>query len=278
MRWLSIALAVAMLVALVFAVRDLDWRGLLRSTPSHPLFWLAFAASYLVVPGFEWVIYRRLWQLPPGGMLPLLRKQIANELLLGYSGDAQLYLWARGNNIRTGSPAAVKDVAVLSAAAGNLATLAMMAATAPMLWTVLRADWLRALGLSVGIITLISLALFLFRRALFSLPRCELWIVFAVHMVRIFWQVALLAAMWAMLVPGATLPWLLLLATIRMMLSRLPLFPNKDALFAGVALLALGPGSSTSVAITLVAGLTIAAHAILLPITFAAGLVRRRAR
>ncbi|WP_204325579.1 hypothetical protein, partial [Stenotrophomonas maltophilia] len=74
----------------------------------------------------------------------MLRKQIANELLLGYSGDAQLYLWARQNAGGTNAAAAVKDVALLSAAAGNIATLAMMAATAPMLWSMMDSGWLRA--------------------------------------------------------------------------------------------------------------------------------------
>ncbi|NWN33579.1 hypothetical protein GY663_30855, partial [Klebsiella michiganensis] len=89
---------------------------------------------------------------------------------------------------------------------------------------------------------------------------------FAVHLARLFISILLLAVMWHVLVPQATLAWLLLLATIRLMLSRLPLFPNKDALFAGATILALGAGSDTSRAIALVAALTIAAHIALWPL------------
>ncbi|WP_216073800.1 hypothetical protein, partial [Acinetobacter baumannii] len=85
------------------------------------------------------------------------------------------YLWARQNAGGTNAAAAVKDVALLSAAAGNIATLAMMAATAPMLWSMMDSGWLRALGISIGLVTLVSLAIFLFRGALFSLPRRQLW-------------------------------------------------------------------------------------------------------
>ncbi|WP_424753145.1 hypothetical protein, partial [Klebsiella pneumoniae] len=128
LRWLGIALSVVTLGAIVFAVRGLDFGDLRRSTPGDPLFWLAFIASYLLVPGVEWLIYRKLWHLPPSGMLPLLRKQVANELLLGSSGDAQVYVWVRQHGGGASAAAAVMDVALLSAAAGNVATLAMMAA------------------------------------------------------------------------------------------------------------------------------------------------------
>ncbi|WP_204265448.1 hypothetical protein, partial [Enterobacter hormaechei] len=75
--------------------------------------------------------------------------------------------------------------------------------------------WLRALGISIGLVTLVSLAIFLFRGALFSLPRRQLWGIFAVHLARLFISILLLAVMWHVLVPQATLAWLLLLATIR---------------------------------------------------------------
>src|SRR6218665_991103 len=123
LRWLGTGLSAVMLVAIVLAFRSLDFSSLLRSIPGNPLFWAAFAASYLLVPGGEWLIYRRLWNLSLSGMLPLLRKQISNELLLGYSGDAQLYLWAREHAGGPNAAAAVKDVAMLSAAAGGGATL-----------------------------------------------------------------------------------------------------------------------------------------------------------
>lgn len=268
LRWLGIALSAVMLIAIVLAVRGLDFADLLRSVPGSSLFWAAFIASYLLVPGGEWLIYRRLWDLPPAGMLPLLRKQIANELLLGYSGDAQLYLWARRHAGGANAAAAVKDVAMLSAAAGNIATLAMMAATAPMLWAVMDTGWLRALGISIGLVTLISLAIFLLRDTLFSLPRAELRRIFGIHLLRLFCSILLLAVLWHVLVPQATLAWLLLLATIRLMLSRLPLFPNKDALFAAATIVALGAGSDTARAIALVAALTIAAHVALWPLTY----------
>lgn len=268
LRWLGIALSIVTLGAIVFAVRGLDFADLLRSTPGDPLFWIAFIASYLLVPGVEWLIYRELWRLPPSGMLPLLRKQIANELLLGYSGDAQLYLWVRQHGGGANAAAAVKDVAILSAAAGNVATLAMMAATAPMLWSLIDAGWLRALGISIGLVTFMSLAIFLFRNALFGLSHRELWRIFAAHLLRLLFSILLLTVMWHVLVPQATIAWLLLLATIRLMLSRLPLFPNKDALFAGATIFALGAGSDTSRAIALVAALTIAAHIALLPLTY----------
>ena len=50
----------------------------------------------------------------------------------------------------------------------------------------------------------------------------------------------LTALMWHLAMPAVALSWWLLLATMRMLLSRLPFVPNKDIVFAGIAVLLVG--------------------------------------
>ncbi|MFX8381742.1 hypothetical protein ABTL77_20290, partial [Acinetobacter baumannii] len=85
-------------------------------------------------PFADWVIFRRLWGIPASGIFPLLKKLIGNELLpINYVGEVYFYDWARRHVKIDASPfGAVKDVAILSALAGNVVTVIMLALTWPL--------------------------------------------------------------------------------------------------------------------------------------------------
>src|SRR5690606_9781177 len=106
---------------------------ILALVPRDALFWLVFVVAYLVTPASEWVIYHRLWSIPAEGMIALLRKRVANEIVLGYLGEVYFYAWVRRTGLITRSApfGAIKDVAILSALTGNAVTLAMLAAALP---------------------------------------------------------------------------------------------------------------------------------------------------
>ena len=83
-------------------------------------------------PTFDWLIFRRLWGLPAAGLAALIKKRVANEVVVGYSGEAYFYVWARARLKMVAAPfGAVKDVTILSAIAGNAITLAMLAVALP---------------------------------------------------------------------------------------------------------------------------------------------------
>ncbi|MGE5721097.1 MAG: hypothetical protein ACM3YM_01440, partial [Sphingomonadales bacterium] len=128
-RWLGMAISAAVLIAALAQIDKLDLRQVWSLIPSSPGFWLVFAAAYFTTPFSEWIIFRRLWRLPPSGFLALARKRIGNEILLGYIGEVYFYAWARKRAQLTGAPfGAVKDVAILSALVGNAVTLGLMIA------------------------------------------------------------------------------------------------------------------------------------------------------
>ena len=108
-RWAamaSMAVSLALLVAVALQLRDLDFAKVRALLPASPNFWAAFAVYYLAGPVSEWVVYRRLWAMPVAGIGALLRKLVANELLLGYLGEAQFYAWARSEERRVGKECA----------------------------------------------------------------------------------------------------------------------------------------------------------------------------
>jgi hypothetical protein len=133
---------------------------------------------------------------------------------------------------------------------------------------------------SVGVVIATSLAAMLLRHRLFSLPRRDLWFVSALHLARILGGTFLSAAMWHMLLPNVALSAWLMLATLRLLVSRLPLIPNKELVFAGLALFLIGRDAQTAQAMALMASLVLAAHLIVgvaLGIGELAGAARTRA-
>ena len=263
-RWAalaSMAVSLALLIAVALQFRDLDMAELMRLLPLSPVFWLAFAGYYLALPISEWVIYRRLWNFPAAGFGALLRKLVSNELLLGYLGEAQFYAWVRGRGTVDETPfAAIKDITILSALTGNLATLVMLA----LAWPFVSVGQLGLQGqtafAALGVVLLTSLAILLFRQKLFTLPRRELWFISAVHLVRIAAVLLLSAVMWNAVLPAVVLTLWLVLATLRQLISRLPLMPNKDVVFAGITVLLLGNSAQVAALMAMMAVLLLVTH------------------
>lgn len=197
-----------MLVAALAQLRDIDFAEMLQLMPRSVGAWLLFGLGYLAMPASEWLIYRRLWRLPEAGLVPLLRKQITNDILIGYGGDLYFYGWARRHVALAAAPfGAVKDVAMISAAVGNFAALVLLAAAWPLLSALQFGVAANALSLSATLIALSSLAMLVFRRALFALPAADLRYILLVTVARVGAILLLTALLWRAVLPAAPFGW-----------------------------------------------------------------------
>ena len=260
--WAGVAVSFAILGAVAWHLGDEGLTAILDNPPADPGFWLSFAAFYLSVPIADWLIFRRLWGLPAGGLVPLLKKRVSNDLLIGYSGEVYFYAWARQQlKLETSPFGAVKDVTILSAMMGNLATLVLLVVAAPLLVSLLPQMNLgmdpTSLVASALVVIVSSSAVMLFRRRLFSFSRSELHYVAGIHVGRIAAGVLLSAVMWHLALPTVALGWWLVLATTRQLITRLPLLPNKDIVFAAVAVFLVGEQDGIGALMALIAGLTL---------------------
>ena len=279
-RWLGIALSVATAALLVQQVSEIGWRKVWAVLPDAPLFYLLFAASYLTLPVSELVIFRRLWALPWRSFRLFLRKRVMNEALLGYSGEAYLYFWARRRpHLRVPALAAVKDVSITSALAGNVATLGLVLALIPFLGGLthlIAIDTVLARQLFGGVlfVTGVSFALVLFRGRVLSLPASDNVATFFIHLIRLLLGAALLCAAWIVALPQVHWTVWLALGALRLVVSRLPFVPNKDLLFATIAVMLAGSADSSIAALLAAcAALTLVGHAIVMAYDWSAGRV-----
>lgn len=266
-RWPTILgglLTVAMVVMLGRELLGAGLAGLSRAAPDSPWFYLAFLGLYMAAPTGDFIIFRRLWGIPWDGFVALHKKRIANDVVLGYSGEAYFYAWARARSKMVAAPfGAVKDVSLLSAIAGNGATILLCALALPIGYQLMPTNVLHAVAGSAVITIGISLGILLFSRRVFSLPRRDLWWVFWVHCARLAASSFLVALAWHFAMPDVPLWMWLFLSAARLLVSRLPLVPNKELLFASFAILLIGQDEALSAMIAFVSALTLAVHVLL---------------
>lgn len=279
-RWptiLGAALTVAMIVGLGRELFGSGLAGLERAVPADPLFYLCFALLYLGAPSFDLLIFRRLWRIPwAGGFAALNKKRIANDVVLGYSGEAYFYAWARDRCRMVAAPfGAVKDVAILSGIAGNAATILLCAIALPLGYQLIPPAYLRAVIASATVTIVVSVTILALSKRVFSLPRRELRDVFAIHALRIAASSVLLAFCWHFAMPSVTIGMWLFLSAGRLLVSRLPFMPNKDLLFANFAILLIGQDRALSEMIAFTAALTLLVHGVLIAAFSVGGLVTK---
>lgn len=275
-RWpsyLGAAVTVVMVVFLALKLRALGLNTLLHAFPTSPWFYAAFAAMYVAPVTGDYVIFRRLWHIPPAGYVALAKKRIANDVL-NYTGEAYFYAWARRRAAMVAAPfGAVKDVSILSAIAGNMMTLVLIAVAMPLGFKLLTSEQLNTAIWSTIAVLAMSIPFLAFSKRIFSLPRRTLYWIFAIHCGRIVASSVLIAVTWHFGLPEVALGWWLLLAAARQIVGRLPLVPNKDLLFATFAALLIGQADTVSLLIAVTVTLTLLVHALLVAVFFLAGLL-----
>ena len=260
-RWATPLLSVAILGAVVWQLRSLDLVRLRELIPTTPWFWLAFAAYYISGICFDFLIFRRLWGVPAEAFVALARKLVSNELLLDYVGEVYFYSWARKRlNMATSPFGAVKDVAILSALTGNAVTLVMMAVAWPFFDLLKLSIAGETVLLSVGVLILVSILFLVFGKRVFSLSKGQLWFVAGLQLARILVGTGLSALLWSLVLPQVPFELWIVLATVRLLLSRLPLLTNKDVLFAGVAVFLVGHDTDIRTLMALMASIILITH------------------
>ncbi len=262
-KGLSIGLSVGILLYLLHAVSRIGWAEVLAVLPVNPLFYLLVALSYMATPITEYIIFRRWWPLTPRSLAIFSKKRVLNEAVFGYSGDAYLFVWAKralGDRVVGATPlAAVKDVAITSALAGNVATLLMLALAlglggGPAVEQAFAGDTMRSVGIGFAFVISVSMGILLFSAKVMSLSPRENFKIFLLHSVRLLAGSGLLLLAWIMALPEVAVGTWFVLGALRMVVTRLPFLPNKELLFAAIGVSLTGASAPQVAALMAAAG------------------------
>ena len=258
------ALTIAVLAVALYQLHGVRWSALVGLLPASPLFWAGFALLYATPAIADWLIYRRLWAPAAVRLADLFRKAINNDLLIGYAGEASLYARARGDGRAAGDALSdIKDVSVLSAAVGNGLTILV----ALLAWPAWRQLHLSvpvggpAAGAGMALLLSPPLLVLLLRRAVLRRGGADLAFIAGAHVGRALATNLLTLATWHLALPEVSATVWIALLGLKLLASRLPLVSNKELVFAGAAVAALGAEARAAELLTLIATLTMLVHA-----------------
>jgi len=253
LRW---GIPAALLVIISRRLTELGWREIWIARPANPGFYVLLVLQFFLQPFGDYLVYRNLWgqqNTPP--MAVILRKRLLNTFMLDYSGEAFFFFWAQARlKLKPGLLVhSIKDSNLLSGGAGlamvYLMLLALLAAGGLTIPASLNAHgWLYVLVGSVPLI--LCAALVLGHRKLTTLSRTQIATTFAIHFSRAAMVLAVEFGLWELsdALPSAVA--CLQFVALRLVVTRLPLVPNKDLIFVGAGMAAAG---MTHVSVTPVA-------------------------
>lgn len=239
----QLIIGLAVLFFIIQRLSDIGFSKVVNTLPSSFLFYSLILILYLLQPFGESIIFSKVWRMRPLALLGIMvRKRVLNYAFVSYSGEGLLLSWAhKVLNLPAKRIASnIKDNLILSALVSNCATVVLVLlflATGQMqrffnvspdleLYSIL------ACALAFGL----AVTVFKFRRKLLGVSGVIVRYIIAVHSARFALCVGLQAVIWAVALPAIPLQNWFVLATLQLVLTRVPFLPNQDLLFLALVM------------------------------------------
>jgi hypothetical protein len=228
-RW---GIPLALLVIIAHRLTVLGWRDVWQARPGNAGFYLLLVAQFFMQPFGDYLVYRNLWgRVATPTMAVILRKRVMNTFMLDYS---MLVHAIKDSNLLSGGASLVMvwilGTVLLASGGLNLPALPGQ-------------GWLYVL---VGVVPLIAcIVLVLAHRKVTVLSRRQLAGTFAIHFLRVCLVLGIEFGLWQLsgALPSALAS--LQFVALRLVITRLPLVPNKDLIFVGAGIAAAGAAATS---------------------------------
>ncbi len=253
-RWLF---AAGILAYLAYDLTRIGWHEIGAGLPTNPLFYLLFLLLYFSIPIAEVFLYRITWHFDGWRSFPaFVKKRIYNKDVLGYSGEVFFYTWARKNIDLSDLDVlkTIRDQNIISSVASTVIAVLMVVfflysgkISVAELMGQHYVSYL--IGGTVVLLVLTALGI-RWRKYLFSMTLKTTLLVLGVQCLRLIVGQGVQIAQWAVAMPEVPLRVWFTYAAVSIIVSRIPIIPNRDLIFlgAGVSLAGLVQISSAGVA------------------------------
>lgn len=232
----------AIVLFLLWQLREVDFRDVFRGLPRNPGFYLLLVMLYFLLPTIQFFAYRMVWDFPAGpAMRAFIKKRILNKDVLGYSGEVYIFAWAK-DHVSLPSRSlleCVRDMNIISAAASTSMAVLLLAFFAlegqVNVQSLIGETQATALIGALGVTLILLLIVFKRRQWLFSMPWKATRSVFGLHVTRVLLRQILEIAMWHLAMPDVGLNTWFTYAAVSIIVARIPFIPNQDLLTMAVA-------------------------------------------
>lgn len=247
---------------LLYELNEIGWRTIWHSLPVHPLFYLLILFTYIQLPLAEILIYRVSWKFRALASLPaFLLKRVYNRTLLGYSGELYFYTWARKLPGLSGRDVfmTIKDNNILSSIASTLVAFGLLiiflltGQIQIFEWIASQSDigfWVMGLGTVMAVTLMIH-----FRNSILTMSMRDAWKIFLIQIARLLLLQTVNVLIYYIAIPDAPLEVWFTLISVEIILSRIPLLPNRDLIFIGMS---IGLAAGLTITEEEIAGLMVA--------------------
>jgi len=228
---------------LIYRLSLIGWGELWTSLPQTPYFYVTVLLMYSILPVSESLIYGMAWDVKPWASLPvLLRKRVLNADVLGYSGEAYLFAYARKNVDKPARTIAlvIKDNLILSGFISVASAIVLLIGLLLSGYVALEAILGNPAPGYIGgaaFALVLAVGLFVqFRGSIFHLGEGLLARIAGLHVTRFLLSYVLQVVQWWVVLPDAPFSaWATLLVVLTVM-NRIPFLPSRDLIFAGAGI------------------------------------------
>lgn len=226
------------ILLLVYQLTLTGWMEVYGSLPLHPLYYVFFLLIYFSLPVTEYFTYKRHLKLGFAESQEIfLKKRVYNKNVLGYSGEFQLFFWLKKKTGSSGDELfrLVRDNNTLSTLASTFLAVTLlgyfMLSGNIELPEINLSGYFVYVPLAVFVMALLIVLLFQFRKHFFAMNKRDSLAIFGMHSARMYLLAVFQVLQWYVVMPDTGLQIWFTLVSMQIILSRIPLLPNKDLIF-----------------------------------------------
>jgi len=227
---------------LVYQLTEIGWQRVWKSLPTTPWFYLLFLFLYFALPVSEQFIYGTslnfsFWQ----GFPVFIQKKIYNTDVLGYSGEAYFFIWARKHLKETDGYIlrVIKDNNIISSVTSTLVAAVLLTIflyvgqiNIQRLFNFDR-TYLYLGALAVG--ALLGMLVY-FRKYVISMNFETASKISAIHLARLIFVYSVEIIQWMIVMPEVPLYIWFTYMAVKIISTRIPFIPSRDLLFIGASI------------------------------------------
>ena len=234
---------IVVLIWLIYELSLIGWQDVGRSLPVQPLFYFLVFILFIQLPLIEVVIYRLSWVFKGLRAIPVFFiKTVYNKHVMGYSGELYFFVWAQKN---ISLPAkeifrTVMDNNIISSIASTFVALLLLSVffftgQIKPITDFIETDNVYLIATLI-LIMVSGILMIRFRRFVIAMPVKTAFSVFSIHTVRLIIMHAINVWMYYIVLPDTPLYVWFTLLSIEIVLSRIPVLPNRDLIFTGIGI------------------------------------------